>query len=464
MEVLAGSTDVTTYFNLQLAADGTGATGLTITDLDLQYVRSGATPAAKVDATALAATNSAHGDNQAIEIDGTDQPGLYRVDWPDAAFAAGVREVVLTVKHTTCFPAHLRVNLTPVPANVESWNNTAVPSEHTAGYPIVTIKDGTGTGELNTNAGAIALVDLVTTTSTETEVTTVNGLAANVITATSIASDAFTAAKFHSDVTTELQSGLATAAELAKVPKSDSNVTWNPTALASIQSEANDALVANNLDHLFAAVDTDWATTVHVNSALGHLAETANGGFDRSTDSQEAIRDRGDAAWITATGFSTHGAADVWAVGTRSLTILDEDSTTLDLDATIRAAVGLAAANLDTQIGDLPTNAELATALAAADDAVLAAIAALNNLSAAQVNAEVLDVLNVDTFAEPTGVPAATTSMRLMLGFLYSFLFRNKITVTSTKMTFHDDGDAAEFEKDVSDDGTTYTESEANSV
>ena len=33
--------------------------------------------------------------------------------------------------------------------------------------------------------------------------------------------------------------------------------------------------------------------------------------FSGSTDSLEAIRDRGDAAWDTATGFSTHSAADV---------------------------------------------------------------------------------------------------------------------------------------------------------
>jgi hypothetical protein len=178
---------------------------------------------------------------------------------------------------------------------------------------------------------------------------------------------------------------LATAAELAKVPKSDSNVTWNATALASIQTEANDALVANNLDHLvLSAVDTNFATTVHANSVIGHLADNG-AGFDRTTDSLEAIRDRGDAAWITATGFSTHSAADVWAAGTRTLTAIDEDTTTLDLDATIRAAVGLATANLDTQIGDLPTNAELATSQASADDATLAAIAALNNVSTAQV-------------------------------------------------------------------------------
>lgn len=37
---------------------------------------------------------------------------------------------------------------------------------------------------------------------------------------------------------------LATAAELAKVPKSDGTTTWNSAAAAQIQSEANDALVA----------------------------------------------------------------------------------------------------------------------------------------------------------------------------------------------------------------------------
>jgi hypothetical protein len=46
-------------------------------------------------------------------------------------------------------------------------------------------------------------------------------------------------------------------------------------------------------------------------------------------------------------------------------------------------------AGVNTLVLDLPTNAELAAALGTADDAVLAAIAALNNLSAAQVNAEV---------------------------------------------------------------------------
>ena len=115
MIVAPGSTDVSTYFSFRFTASGLEATALTITTMDLQYVRSGAAPSAKVDATALAATDSAHGDNQAIEIDATDQPGLYRVDWPDAAFASGVREVVLTVKVATAFTEHLRVTLMDLP-------------------------------------------------------------------------------------------------------------------------------------------------------------------------------------------------------------------------------------------------------------------------------------------------------------------------------------------------------------
>jgi len=113
MNITGGSQDVTTYFVLRLAATGVEATGLTITNFDLTYVRTGAAPASKVDATALAATDSAHADNKAIEVDATNQPGLYRVDWPDAAFAAGAKQVILSVKCATVFTEHLAVEIDP---------------------------------------------------------------------------------------------------------------------------------------------------------------------------------------------------------------------------------------------------------------------------------------------------------------------------------------------------------------
>jgi len=82
--------------------------------------------------------------------------------------------------------------------------------------------------------------------------------------------------------------------------------------------------------------------------------------------------------------------------------------------AETRAALGMASANLDTQLGslatqvsvnDIPTNAELATALGTSDDATLAAIAALNNISTAQVNAE------VDTALADVGLTTTRTAV-----------------------------------------------------
>jgi len=51
-----------------------------------------------------------------------------------------------------------------------------------------------------------------------------------------------------------------------------------------------------------------------------------------------------DDGWVTAVGFSTHSAGDIWTVGTRRLTELDEDNTTIDLDG---SAVGSVSGNVD---------------------------------------------------------------------------------------------------------------------
>lgn len=165
----------------------------------------------------------------------------------------------------------------------------------------------------------------------------------------------------------------ALVTEVGKIPKSDSTVTWNATALASIQSEANDAIVANNLDHLvLIAVDTNFATTVHADSVIGQLADNG-AGFDRTTDSLEAIRDRGDAAWTTATGFSTHSAADVWAVATRVLTagtniqlpsngLANVTAWTVNITGSLSGSVGSVTGAINTAAGVITTLDALDTA------------------------------------------------------------------------------------------------------
>jgi len=71
-----------------------------------------------------------------------------------------------------------------------------------------------------------------------------------------------------------------------------------------------------------------------------------------------------------------------------------------DLDAAgIRSAVGLASANLDTQLGDIPTVSEFnARSLASADYATSASISALNDLDASEIRAAIgLASANLDT-------------------------------------------------------------------
>ena len=75
----------------------------------------------------------------------------------------------------------------------------------------------------------------------------------------------------------------------------------------------------------------------------------------------------------------------------------------------------------------------------------------------AQVNTEVLDVLNVDTFSEPSSVPAATSTLRAKIGWLF-LLARNTITQTSTtQLVKADDASTTVGTSTVSDDGSVFT-------
>lgn len=103
---------------------------------------------------------------------------------------------------------------------------------------------------------------------------------------------------------------------------------------------------------------------------------------------------------LTAAAVRTELTTELGRIDAAVSTRLATAGYTAPLDAAgTRSAVGLAAANLDTQIGDLPTNAELAASQASADDATLAAIAALPTpLDAAGVRTAVgLASANLDT-------------------------------------------------------------------
>lgn len=91
---------------------------------------------------------------------------------------------------------------------------------------------------------------------------------------------------------------------------------------------------------------------------------------------------------------------------------------------------------------------------------VLTAGTNLNDLSAAQVNNEVLDVLTVDTFAELGGVPAATSTILDKISWVFS-LSRNKWTQTNTTVSLRNDAQSGDIATAaVSDDNTTFTRDE----
>lgn len=176
-----------------------------------------------------------------------------------------------------------------------------------------------------------------------------------------------------------------TAAELAKVPKSDSTVTWNATALGSINAECDTALAD----------------------------------YDGPTNAEMEAR-----TLVAASYFDP--AADTVA----NVTLVATTTTNTDMRGTDGA---------NTVVPDA------------------AGVAA----TPAEVNAEVLDVLTVDTFAEPgQGAPAATTTILGRLQYLYK-AWRNQSEQTATTSSLYNDaGSVVDQKATVSDDGTTFTKGE----
>ena len=94
-----------------------------------------------------------------------------------------------------------------------------------------------------------------------------------------------------------------------------SAVPWNASWDAEVQSEVADALVAIGLDHLVSA--SVAGSDVVDNSIVAKLVSKESTAdwddFVNTTDSLQALRDRGDASWVTGGGGSAADVADaVW--------------------------------------------------------------------------------------------------------------------------------------------------------
>lgn len=163
------------------------------------------------------------------------------------------------------------------------------------------------------------------------------GLADGAITTAKIADEAITAAKLAENAITAnaMGPGCIGASQVAS-GTIDGDTFVSGALTVGVRNAVG--MTASDLDDQLAAIKTDTGNLVtRITSTLfsgitslaqwlGLLAgkQTGNstartelratgagsGTFDETTHSQEATRDRGDAAWVTATGFSTHSAAD----------------------------------------------------------------------------------------------------------------------------------------------------------
>jgi hypothetical protein len=318
--------------------------------------------------------------------------------------------------------------------------------------------------------GATIAADIITIDDLlDTEVGTISTNVSTVLTRLGTPSDlggGATVAANLSDIEAQTDDIGAAGAGLTAVPY---NAAWD----AEIQSEVQDAIEANNLDHLVKiAVDTDFATTVHLNSVVGHLADDGTAAtFDRTTDSLEVIAGAGGGGGLDAAGvraavglasanLDTQLAAiddlidtEVAAIKTVVDDILVDTGTTLQAeldgiqadteDIQSRIPAALVSGRIDASVGAMAANTLTAAALAA--DAVTEIQAGLSTVTEAQVQSNVIDALD-ETL--PDSVPADGTrpTVRQLLYMVGQFLWEkevsgttvtvNKVDGTTALMTF----------------------------
>lgn len=223
--------------------------------------------------------------------------------------------------------------------------------------------------------------------------------------------------------TNELQTDWANGGRLDLLIDAIKNVTDqlpDSGALTSLATAAN----LSTVDTVVDGIQTDLSNATDGLGALKSLIDTLTGNVatvDTVVDAVKAITDNlPDSGALTSIAQASDLATAISYIDTEVAAILEDTGTTLP-----------------------------------------ALINALNDLSAAEVNAEIVDALVTDTYAEGS-IPAATASLKDMIHWIFT-MHRNKITQTSTTTTVRNDADSADLATfTVSDDATTFTSDEGS--
>ena len=235
----------------------------------------------------------------------------------------------------------------------------------------------------------------------------------------------------------------------------------------------------NNTIPTVTTTGTATAVTTVNGLAAGVItaAAIATGAIDADALAADAGTEIGTAVWATAartltaaTNVTSTGAAvpitagglvsaDVTAISTDTTAANNAESFfdgtgyagTNNTIPTVTAVTGNIGGNLAGSVGSVTGNV---------GGNVTGSVGSLAAQAKADVNAEVVDALATDTYAEPGSVPAATSSLEDKIGWLF-MLARNARTTTASADKVRNDANSSDVATAaLSDDGTTFTRGE----
>jgi hypothetical protein len=208
----------------------------------------------------------------------------------------------------------------------------------------------------------------------------------------------------------------------------------NDISTAEVNTEVDTALSDIGLDHLIsvAVTGTDVADDSIIAQMVSKSATADWDSFNNTTDALEAIADMSapsaaviaDAVWDelraghTGVGSFGEGQASVQGNVTGSV-------------ASVSGAVGSVTAPVTVGTNTDKTGYSISGSKTTLD--------ALNDLSAAEVNTEVNDVINTDTQAELSSTPAANAPIGTKVNFIYMSARNKKDQTSSLQQLYKDD-------------------------
>lgn len=317
---LAGDTDRFLLVNMY-DTDGAALTGLAHTDMTITYTRNNG--AADVDITEASMTMGSHLGGGWAEVDSTNSPGLYQFGIPDAALATGAESVIFSFQAAGAFQRAVHATLLDV----------ALRGSPHVSANTVQIEGGDPTNAIRGEADA-ALAAYDPPTNAEMEARTLPAAnyfdpATDEVTTDSASREASKATGFSTHSAADIWavptralsspndykadvSGLATAVALDAVDGIVDSILADTNELQTrfanmIEADGGDwRFTANALEQAPGSGGGGDATAANQTTILdrlagimdkGHTLASAVGDFDPATDSLEAIRIQGDAAW-----------------------------------------------------------------------------------------------------------------------------------------------------------------------